>query len=234
MAVYLSASGIKDFIVCPQRVLYRIKKPFPSIPNKEMIVGEVTHEVIEKGWKDRKLAMSLVEKIGYNKNLLSADIENIKFFVDIFFLNFAHHLKEDDLIEYSFKINLYDDVFIVGKMDRISGGNIFDWKTSSRPPKKLDNDVQSIIYDYAYEVIFKEKARSVNVASLSKGILIPYMASELHEREIFDKIIPKMIRTIRNEQYERQGLFNHSCFRCSYKEGCLGGIDVVAGSEFIE
>jgi len=234
MSVYLSASSIRDFIVCSQRVLYRIKKPFPSVPNKEMIIGEVTHEVIEKGWRDRGLAMSLVEKAGYNKNLLSADIENIKFFVDIFFLNFSHYLAEDDLIEYSFKLNLYDDVFLVGKMDRISNGNVFDWKTTARPPKRLDNDVQSIIYNYAYESLFKEKAASVNVASLSKGILIPYIRSEMHERELFDRIIPKMIRAIRNEWYEKSGLFNGSCYRCSYKLGCLGGTNVVVGSEFIE
>jgi hypothetical protein len=32
-----------------------------------------------------------------------------------------------------------------------------------------------------------------------------------------------MIKSIKHEEYGKLGMFNHSCFRCAYKEGCLQG-----------
>lgn len=219
--IYLSASSISDFIQCSQKVKYRFSKTL-QIPTKGMTIGRIAHEAIEKGWKDKGTAYEIVHRLGEANDLSHSDIGNMEFMMDVFFLNFKPSLSENDKVEYTFKLHLHDDVFIVGKMDRIANGNIFDWKTSSRVPKRLDNDVQCIIYDYAYEKIFGEPAKSVNVCSLSKGNLVPYMKKEIYVREVFDNIIPRMIRTVKNESFERTGMFNHSCFMCPYKQVCLG------------
>jgi|SRR5688572_13664558 len=231
MSVYLSASSISDFIQCSQKVYYRFGKSVTQIPTKGMTIGRIAHEAIEKGWDNKELAYSIVRKLGIENDLPKLDIANMEFMMDLFFLNFRPLLGNNDFIEYKFKIPLYDDVFIVGKMDRISRGNIFDWKTKSKIPKRLDNDIQCIIYNYAYEKIFDEPVSSINVCSLTKGNLVPYMANKLYVKEVFDNIIPRMIKTVRNNSYERTGMFNHSCFMCPYKLGCLGkGVQDVVDS----
>lgn len=223
MPIYLSASSISDFIKCPQKVLYRFKKTVPEVPNKDMIVGKIVHLAIEKGWKNKEHAYSIIHSGVKENNLKQSDNTNMEFMIDMFFLNFRDSLGEKDLIEYNFKLPLYDDVFVVGKMDRITQGNLRDWKTTSKPPTKLGNDVQCIIYDWAYRKIFDTEPKSICVAALSTGELIPYREDKLYVKELFDNIMPRMIKTIRHDTYERLGMFNHSCFRCAYKAGCLGG-----------
>lgn len=225
MPIYLSASSVADFIRCPQKVLYRITKPFPEVPSREMLTGRAIHSVLERGWVDRDLALNILQEEKQRYKLTKAELTNLFYMVDLFFLNFKGYLKDDDKIEYSFKLPLYDDVFIVGKMDRISGNTVFDWK-SGRTSKNLSNDVQCMIYDYAYQELFG-KTPSVCIASLQEGTLIPYKKDKLYYSEVFDKIIPRMIKTLKNESYERLGMFNHSCFRCQYKQGCLGARDVM-------
>lgn len=230
MAVYLSASSINDFIKCSQKVLYRIKKTVPEVPSKEMVTGKIVHSALEKGWMDREIAYQIIDTEAKAKDVKKADITNMKFGIDMYFLNFKHLVGEGDHIEYYFKIPLYDDVFIVGKMDRIHNGNIIDWK-SGRTPKSLSNDIQCIIYDFSYYKLFGKKAASVNIAALATGKLIPYMADDVYKSEVFNHIIPRMIKTIKSESYERLGMFTHGCFRCPYKQGCLGDRDVVDNSE---
>src|SRR5689334_7758950 len=221
MPIHLSASSIADFIDCPQKVLWRLTKPFPEIKSVAMVKGIIAHYAIEKGWKDRERALSIVKQEIKKEELSKKDQVDLEFMMDIFFLNFRGLLGNDDLIEHRFRIPLYDDVFIVGKMDRISGGNLYDWKTSSKLPSRLSNDVQCIIYDWAYNKLFDREASSICVASLQKGDLIPYVKDTFYTKEIFNNIIPRMIRTVKNQSYERLGMFNHSCFMCPYKIGCL-------------
>lgn len=223
MSIYLSASSISDFIKCPQKVLYRFTKPFPAKPSTEMIVGKVAHHAIERGWRDISVARNIIDEWVQKERLSKQEHTHLYNMIGTFFVNFKPLLGEKDQVEYMFKIPMYDDIFLVGKMDRISSGVIYDWKTSSRISKKLGSDPQCIIYNYAYKILFQEEPNGVFVASLSTGELVPYRANELATKELFGNIIPRMIRTVKNETYERLGIFNHACFRCQYKEGCLGG-----------
>lgn len=234
MSIYLSASSISDFIKCPQKVMYRIKKTVPTIPSKEMTMGTIVHLALEKTWQDRDKAYKLIHAEGKKEGLAKADIYNMEFMLDMFFLNFQPSLREDDKIEFNFKVPLHDDVYVVGKMDRISNGNVYDWKTG-QTATNLAYDVQCIIYDWAHTRLFERSAKSICIASLKKGELIPYHKDSLYVDEVFNRIIPRMIRTIKSESYERLGLFNHSCFRCPFKVGCLEREkDVVDSPEFME
>lgn len=234
MPIYLSASSIADFISCPQKVLYRITKPFPQVRSSYMIRGEVAHYAIERGWKDRSRALEIVRQESKRHGLAKKDVTDLEFMMDVFFLNFQSRLGENDLIEYNFKVPLYDDVFIVGKMDRISSGDIYDWKTG-KVPSRLSNDVQCIIYDWAFKKIFEREPHGIFVAPLAKGELVTYVKDEFYTKELFNNIIPRMIRTVRNQTYERLGMFNHSCFMCPYKVGCLERVhDVMDSPEFVE
>lgn len=159
-------------------------------------------------------------------------LDNAHFYLNTFFDSFVSSLSSEDLVEHNFKLPLYDDVFIVGKIDRISRGNVFDWKTGTIRSKRLGNDPQCIIYQYAYEQLYNKKPNGVFLAALATGELIPYVESPMHTDELFSIIIPRMIKTIRSGNYERLGLFNGGCFRCPYRIGCLklGDEDVLDSS----
>ena len=220
MPVYLSASSIADFVRCPQMVFYRINKPFPTSLTRESIMGEVVHKVVEKAWNDRSKATQLFAQLCRENRATQSEVTNYGFALDLFFLNFASQLTTEDTIEYSFKVPLYDDVFIVGKMDRISKGRIYDWKTGN-VSKNTSSNVQCIIYEYAYEALFKKKPDEVLIASLKDGQIYPYMRNEFYRKELFEGVIPAMIQSLRNNNFSRMGVFSNSCARCYYKSGCL-------------
>jgi CRISPR/Cas system-associated exonuclease Cas4 (RecB family) len=221
MSIYLSASSIKDFIACPRKVMYRVKKTVEPISSTEMGMGTVVHKALELGWRTRDVAYAIMKDEAKKAGMKKADTYTMEFCLDMFFLNFRDLVREDDLIEWNFKLPLYDDVFIVGKVDRISNGNVFDWKTG-QTATNLSYDIQCIIYDWAYQKQFNKSASSICIGALKKGELIPYHKNSLYVDEVFNNIIPRMIRTIKNEWWEeRLGLFNHSCFRCPYRIGCL-------------
>lgn len=221
MTILLSASSIADYIKCPQKVLYRRTKPFPEVKSKEMIIGSIAHLAIEKGWNSKERAYSIVQSGCKQEGLSKADRVNLEFMIDLYFLNFSGLVGADDLIEYNFKIPLYDDVFIVGKMDRVSRGNLLDWKTG-RVYYKLGSDPQCIIYNWAFKKQFEKAPSSLCLAFLATGELVPYREDSMCTEELFNSVIPNMIKTIKNSSYYRLGMFNHSCFRCPYKIGCLG------------
>lgn len=221
MSIYLSASSIADFIKCPRKVYYRLSKT--ALPDKsaDTIIGEVVHEVLEKEWNDRTKARKLTEKLSKKSGLLVADATKADSYVDNYFLHYSSLLTPNDSIEFNFKLPLYDDVFIVGKMDRVSNGNIFDWKTGVIRSTRLDKDVQCIIYSWAYESIHGVAPANVYIAPLRTGGLIKYYENQLHVAELFELIIPRMIKTIKSGSFERLGMFNSSCFRCYFKGTCL-------------
>jgi CRISPR/Cas system-associated exonuclease Cas4 (RecB family) len=220
MSIYLSASSIRDYISCPQKVLYRLKKPFPISLSPEMIMGEIVHKVIEKAWDNRDEANKLFLELSNEAKMSTSTIRNYSFRLDLFFLNFRDYLGAEDTVEYSFKLPLYSDIFLVGKMDRISKGRVFDWKTG-KVFKTTFKDVQCIIYEYAYEQLFNSKPVEINLASMADGKIYPYIRNNFYVETLFQKVIPGMIKTIKDESYTRLGVFDNSCFKCPYRVGCL-------------
>ena len=114
-----------------------------------------------------------------------------------------------------------DNVFLVGKIDRISGGNIFDWKTARRPPSRLDTDVQFILYHFAYKTLFGKEPTGIYYGALSTGELVKYNHNEKYEELLLKSLLPKMIFDISQQNFQRDGLFKKSCYRCNYKKDCL-------------
>lgn len=222
MSIYLSASMIDDFISCNRKVYYRIHRPDVQIENREMIIGSAVHYTLEKNWDNEEMANKQIYAILINK--LPNDKSALKHAQDClqtFFQLFRGYVQKDDKIERRFKINYDDDVYIVGKMDRISGGNLFDWKTTKRPPSQVSNNPQFILYNWAYERLFKSLPTGVYYASLVNGSLIKYRHDESTAKVLFDEIIPDALNAIRRGDYIHNGVFRGACYRCPYAGTCL-------------
>lgn len=222
MAINISASLIEDYLSCNRKVHYRINRPKTVESPKEAVIGDAVHRSLELFWDDRDKALDFVNKVLDEGGI--ATVSNVAFStmcIDNFFDNFRDYLTSTDAIEKGFKIQIERDVFVVGKMDRISNNSVFDWKTSRNPPSQISNNVQFVLYNWAYEKLNKRKPTGVYYGALTKGKLIRYRHESFYEDVLINQIIPDIISSIRNKRFSPNGVFRHACFRCQYSSTCL-------------
>lgn len=222
MPINISASLIEDFISCNRKVLFRLHRPEVAVQNREMVIGEVTHSAIEKFW-DNNMEMQKYVYAELTKRL-NDDFPAIEFAsqcLNRFTEHFYPLLTDKDKIEKRFRIPIEKDVFLVGKMDRISNSSVFDWKTSRTVPKSLTYNPQFIVYNWAYEQIYKSPPAGVYFGSLTTGNLIMYKQDAVAEDALFSAVIPHIVAAIRGGDYVPNGIFKGACYRCSYSSTCL-------------
>lgn len=223
MAIHISASALKDYVTCSQKVYYRIFETGEAVPSREMLMGTITHKVLEKEWSSDGAAFTLIDELCKKYNLDYTSRNSIQHFVGTYFDKFRIMVTDEDKIEKRFKVKLYDDVYLVGVFDRITRGTVIDWKTTAKPPKKIDQDIQFILYDLAYNLIYNKPCEGLYLAALSNGSLVRYSESKLHVDTLMNGLVPEFVETIRKKSFKREGLFNGACYRCPYKQICLGG-----------
>lgn len=234
MSINISKSLIEEYLSCNRKVYYRLNRPLKMLPTKEMIMGDIVHRAIEKFWDDREKASEFVKENFLKYRNMNMDLDFYLKCVDTFFYKFYPLMSKTDKIETKFKIPIYKDVFIVGRLDRISNKKIFDWKTTRNPPSSVNNDVQFILYDWSYRQMYGHDPHGVYYASLSTGNLIKYKKDSFLEKMLIDKLIPELVSLIRKNNFVPNGIFNRSCYRCQYRETCHKelGKDVLDSSTF--
>lgn len=200
--------------------------------NVNMVVGEVVHSAIEKFWEGGAIGEKFIEselmyRLGNNRPALKHAKECYYVYTNYF----RQYLLPDDKIEMGFKIPISSDVFLVGKLDRVSGGNVFDWKTSKDVPTDVSNDIQFIIYNWAYKRLTNSSASGVYYASLSSGNLIKYNFNQLYYDVLFNDIIPQAIKVIKSKDFVRNGVFRKQCYWCQYKIACRN--DTESGEKYV-
>lgn len=233
MAIYLSASLLDDFVSCSKKTYFRTNRPEESIQNKYMVVGELVHSAIENYWDNPDAAK---DYLGYHLNVRLpndlAAVEKAYACYDVYYDNFKQYLLADDKVELKFKLPIAKDVFIVGKIDRISDGKVFDWKTSTEAPSNISHSIQFMIYNWAYTKLYNKNPSGVYYASLGTGKLIRYSKDKIAESALFNEIIPSATMAIRNKMFLREGLFRKACFRCQYSDACMEELHVMDRSTY--
>jgi len=224
MDLYISASGIKDFLSCSVKYYFRRYFKDRSKQNDPMAVGSIVHSVVENEWKSEELALKLAKKEKMCYNISENSSKRSDRLVKNFFKYFASGLSDDDIIEMNFNIPLEDGVFAVGKLDRVmpSSGRAVDWKTGSKDPTTLSYDPQFIYYNWAYKQLFGKYPNSLEYASLTTGKIIQYKHYEINENILMNNIIPHMIKRIRKGDFIYDGRlkFGYICTHCNFKEFC--------------
>lgn len=229
MSINISASLISDFLSCNRKVDFRINSPESSISSKESFIGIAVHSTIEKHWNDAAHGIPYLNTyLDISAELTEEDRKYANVCADNFYQRMAQFLTEDDSIEKFFKIKISNDVYVVGKIDRICNGVIYDWKTKRLPPKKLFDDPQFMIYEWAYEKLYGKKPIYSVYGALATGEFIVHKQTEFGRQELFESVIPSIVDSIRRNEFPRTGYFTRSCFRCQYKDACLkAGTNVV-------
>lgn len=225
--IFISASLIKDYLVCQNRAHYRMNNSDQSESTNSMAIGSAVHESVEKCWDNEvdaiELAHTLIDKYNITENpqKVFSSINNF------FKLYPPNTFSKDDEIEVFFKIPYKEDITWVGKIDRIHNNCIYDWKTSKNPPKSLDKDIQFIMYYLAYKMAWGKPPDKVIYASLTfqKEYLFKPKPEVLEKFEL--ETIPEVIAGIRAKQQERNGLEKYRvCDYCSFRRYCFSEMEV--------
>lgn len=218
--ISLSASLIRDFLVCNKRADYRLHYAGEAVASKEMTIGTIVHSVLENQWSDKTKALALASELIKSHNLKSDTdkvYDNVSSFFDLFP---ANYFSKTDLIEKYFKIKYQDNFYLTGKMDRVHKDMIFDWKTGRRPPENLDHDVQMILYYLAYKKMYNKVPTCVYV-SLSNKKLYYFKPLDSIINEFENKILPAVAKSIEHGQFIRTGLFAYkACEYCAFNNIC--------------
>ena len=185
-------------------------------------MGTITHKVLEKDWDSKVIALQTAKRYCEEYSLDKPSSSSVEHFINIYFESFSKMVTSSDSIEKRFKVKMTGDTYLVGVFDRITRGTVIDWKTSANPPKRLDNNVQFIIYNLAYNLLYKKPPEGLYLAALKDGSLVRYSESKEHTDTLITKIIPEFVEAVRTKSFIKTGLFNGSCYRCPYKLPCLG------------
>jgi hypothetical protein len=242
--IRVSYSSMKDARACLKRYWYRVNMPKSAIPNVHMIFGSIVHDSLERlekkdreltkliGWSlhewDRRTAES-------GRGFLGAPPKPPKSIKRMYekYIEFIKPKLEappqDDTIEKFFKIPLvYElkdvDVSFVGKIDRISNREIYDWKTSAKLPDSYDlHDTQFYAYWWAYLRLFNEHPKGVFYGHLGSGNVYN-ISMKKHLLANFEMLLDNTVDLLYNawERNEFPREMGYQCKGCVYRVKCYG------------
>jgi hypothetical protein len=199
------------------------------VPSPEMIIGLIVHKAIELYWDNEVLSQEYLYG-EMTKRLPNEDISYASHCLHTYHSVFQYLILEGSTAEERFKIPLVPNVFVVGTMDRISNGTIFDWKTDRYPLKNVSRTPQFILYNWAYKKLYGHQPAGVYYAALSSGSLVKFNYDPVVEKILIEGIIPQIVRDMKNKNYIPNGIFTKSCYKCQYSTICqkdIGGNRVV-------
>ena len=224
--IHVSATSLKRFISCPAKLYYALYGEFEAeISTREMAIGSLVHEMIDKYWDNKELAYRNLAKYMVEFNLDASNTDEVINYLEVFYDKFAPMCTPDDQIERRFEVKYSDNALIVGRYDRIIGDVIVDWKTGRTPPKSIDNDIQFLLYYSVYRKFAGRLPAKVVYASLTSGNMIHLNPDQGRIDALYSDIIPAYIRAITKDEFPRQGLFGSACYRCEVREVCWDELD---------
>jgi CRISPR/Cas system-associated exonuclease Cas4 (RecB family) len=225
--IQISASSLKDILVCPKRVYYRINHGGESVSSEEMQTGTIVHKVIETYWDNKTAGLKLLED-----EIIKYKVEDAKLLrrarkcTDNFYKGYSSSLGAKDEVEKYFKVQYTKNIVFVGKIDRIHNNVVYDWKTSELPPEDINRDAQFIMYYLAYKKMYDREPTALVYASLFSNKRYIFKPEERYINEFEKKVIPFVVATIKDNTFPRNGLFNFmACKRCSFKELCYQDLE---------
>jgi CRISPR/Cas system-associated exonuclease Cas4 (RecB family) len=218
----LSASSLKDFLKCSKMFYYRVNSSEESVATSEMLAGSIVHKIIEEHKIGQIVSEDKVDRLISEYKLVDLTLKKrIESCLRVFFKDYENLISDRDYVEYNFKLPLSKGVRLTGKIDRITpDGLLIDWKTGGYVPKSIDDDLQFIIYYWAYNKLFGSDPNKVFYIALLKNKMLEFNYNQPYFEQLFNSTIPSVVTKIKNKEYFRDGLDNNACKYCSYMTTC--------------
>lgn len=236
----LSATGIKDFLQCKLKVIFRYDHDIKSMKNDHARVGIAVHTALEQFTRRMLTKKSFPDASDYEfavtafmNSATEEGLENMSFYSDgkIMVTEFIDRFDPSEEIidvEHRFRIETPDGIPIVGAIDKVVKLNedtiaIIDYKTARNAMTTWDlqDDVQLSMYDLAASIIwpeFKNRLLFLDYVRIDKRVST-YRTDE--QRETFNEFLGSVwLQMQKLEENEVTGTLNSLCGWCDYKSYC--------------
>lgn len=245
----LSATGIRDFLQCKLKVVFRYDRDIPSVKNDHAKIGIAVHEALEQFTRRMLAKQSFPDASDYEfannvfmNSAVAEGLENMSFYSDgkrmiTEFIDRYDPSEEVIDVEHFFKIETPDGIPIVGAIDKVVKINdntiaIIDYKTSrtALTTWQLQDDIQLSMYDLAASLIWPEyenRLLFLDYVRIDKKVST-YRTEE--DRETFREFLSAIWTQVNKlDESEAQGTINNLCGWCDYKNHCPSYTDLVNG-----
>jgi len=236
----LSATGIKDFLQCQLKIVFRYDREIPSMKNDHMKIGIAVHTTLEQFVRRMLHKKSFPDASDYDfaiatfmNSATEEGLENMSFYEDgkrmvTEFIDRFDPSEEVIDVEQRFKLETADGVPIVGAIDKVVKVNddtiaIIDYKTARNAMTMWDlqDDVQLSMYDLAASIMYpeyKNRLLFLDYVRIDKRVST-YRTDE--DRETFNEFLNSMwLQMQKVEETEAKGKINSLCGWCDYKSYC--------------
>lgn len=236
----LSATGIKDFLQCQLKIVFRYDREIPSIKNDHAKVGIAVHTALEQFTKRMLAKKSFPDATDYEfavttfmNSATEEGLENMRFYTEgkqmvTEFIDRFDPSEEVIEVETRFKLETPDGVPIVGAMDKVVKVNddtiaIIDYKTARNALTtwELQDDIQLSMYDLAASLLwpeFKNRLLFLDYVRINKRVST-YRTEE--DRETFNEFLNSVwLQMQKIQEEEVRATINPLCGWCDYKSYC--------------
>lgn len=236
----LSATGVKDFLQCHLKVIFRYDREIKSMKNDHMKVGIAVHNALEQFTRRMMDKKSFPDATDYEfagatfmNSATEEGLENMSFYADgkrmvTEFIDRYDPSEEVIEVENRFKLTTADGVPITGAIDKVVKINedtiaIIDYKTSRNAMTMWDlqDDVQLSMYDMAASIMwpeYKNRLLFLDYVRIDKKVST-YRTDE--DRETFNEFLNSTwLQMQKLEESEATATLNSLCGWCDYKSYC--------------
>lgn len=248
----LSATGIKDYLQCALKIVFRYNRDIARMSNDHAKIGIAVHEALEQFTLRMLAKQSFPDPTDYEfavttfmNKATEEGLENMGFYTDgrrmvTEFVDRFDPSEEVLAVEEKFRLETPDGIPIVGAMDKVVKINddtiaIIDYKTARNAltPYELRDDIQLSMYDLAASIIWPEYSNRLlflEYVRIDKKVST-YRTTE--EREAFGEFLKSVwLQIAKMDEREVKGKINRLCGWCDYKEYCDQYADFMDSAEF--
>ncbi len=236
----LSATGIRDFLQCKLKVVFRYDREISSTKNDHAKIGIAVHTALEQFTRRMLQKKSFPDATDYDfavtafMNCATEEgLENMSFYTDgktmvTEFIDRFDPSEEVLEVETRFRLETPDGVPIVGAMDKVVKINddtiaVIDYKTARNAMSMWDlqDDIQLSMYDFAASIMwpeYKNRLLFLDYVRINKRVST-YRTEE--DRETFNEFLNSTwLQMQKLEETEVHGRLNRLCGWCDYQAHC--------------
>jgi hypothetical protein len=249
----LSATGIKDFLQCQLKTVFRYDRDIKRVMNDHARIGISVHEALEQFTRRMVAKQSFPDQSDYDfaittfmNKATEEGLTDMGFYEDgkTMIIEWIDRYDPSEQIldvEHFFKIKTPDGVPIVGAIDKVRIINddtieVVDYKTSrtALTSWQLKDDIQLSMYDLAASIIWPEYSNRILTLEYPRidKTVSSYRTKEQREtfREFLISIWKQMNELV---DEETSGRINNLCGWCDYKNYCPAYAELVSSKDMV-
>lgn len=230
--VTLSASKLKTYNACPRKYWYEYVQHKSKMKHPAAVLGIAVHKTIERLHKEGDIPSGRIIVLAdeYQKESLASEVQmDARLFsdgvkmVDTYDIYKRTPIDTEKEFTLEFPNKAHALCKIKGYLDQVYNEGFIDLKTNKAKPMRgvLDNDLQFIIYTWAFKEIYGYEPELRLWNHLRTGEELE--ASTLNKVDQAQRIIERVLES------EFTGIYDtcvgDACRICSYRLSCLGRED---------